>query len=150
MSFQYSSIGDNTPENREHLEKLGYLVYKNPDKKYIHPYTNQYQQAIAIGWGFEDIPKGAIDCRNNPQLFKAVSAMRDDSDKHQYFVAHCFIEFFPMKDQSDIKTVSGGQLFLCKKDNIKSIKAKWLSFHCVDVLWHKASISDIQAHFQRV
>lgn len=85
MSFTYSAIGDNTKENREHLEKLGYTVYENPDKKYIHPYTNQYQQSIAIGWGFEDIPKGAIDCRNNPTLFQAVTAIREGSDYMQWF-----------------------------------------------------------------
>lgn len=154
MSFTYSVIGDNTIENREHLEKLGYTplrfclngkylyarscTWANKNRTWQEPY-------FATDNNIDNSPK-YINCIGNPQLFKAVSAMRDDSDKHQYFVAHCFIEFFPMKDQSDRKTVAAGQFFLCKKDNIKSIKAKWLSFHCVDELYHKATLSELQAH----
>lgn len=146
MAFLHSVIGDNTIENREHLEKLGYkFINLSWDGKYIFTSNDKSEAYYANGSGF-----GHINCIGNPQLFKVVSAMRDDSDMDQYFVAHCFVDFFPMKGQSDRKTVSGGQLFLCKKENIKSIKAKWLSFHCVDVLWHKASISELQAHFQRV
>lgn len=131
--FKYSCIGDNTLENREHLEKIGYTVYENPDKKYIHPYTNQYQQAIAIGWGFEDIPKGDIDCRNNPALFKAVSAVRDDSDKWQFFVHED--GSFVLCDQSELKHVI---------DNEDRYQEYAVSE------FHKATLSELQAHFQRV
>lgn len=36
MKFIYSAIGDNTPENREHLEKLGYKdISRHCSGKYI-------------------------------------------------------------------------------------------------------------------
>lgn len=30
MKFKYSAIGDNTSENRKHLEKLGYKIFHAP------------------------------------------------------------------------------------------------------------------------
>ena len=80
MAFLYSAIGDNTPENREWLEKIGYWVYGLNNEKYLNSYTNQNEQGIAIGWTLNDFPKNIVNCIGNPQLFRAVSAMRDDSD----------------------------------------------------------------------
>lgn len=89
MSFKYSVIGDNTPENREHLEKLGYDIscpcvrfktsslFTDNDGE-VHTFQEE-----ELGECLLEIKQGKCDlinCIGNTQLFKAVSAMRDDSD----------------------------------------------------------------------
>ena len=94
MAFLYSVIGDNTPDNREWLEKVGYdplrfflngkyiytkqSVHANSKETWTEPY---YEASDEI----DDSPK-YINCIGNPALFKAVTSMRDDSDKWQFFV----------------------------------------------------------------
>ncbi|WP_306540855.1 hypothetical protein [Dysgonomonas sp.] len=75
MSFKYSVIGDNTKENREHLEKLGIKGYSGY-KQFIIVHDGRY-------FGTDEymkVPYPCVGCLDNPQLFQAVSAMRDDSD----------------------------------------------------------------------
>lgn len=93
MAFLYSAIGDNTPENREWLEKVGYWVYGLNNEKYLNSYTNQNEQGIAIGWDLNDFPKNTVNCIGNPQLFQAVTAMRDDSDYMQWFYNQYYNEW---------------------------------------------------------
>lgn len=85
MKFKYRAIGKNTAENMEWLEKLGY-------KRGYHTYPSG--NCIFTKDGFDypyvteavlnDYPN-AMDCRNNPALFQAVTAMREDSDYMQWF-----------------------------------------------------------------
>jgi len=37
-------------------------------------------------YGMYDIEKGCIDCETNDELFLAIAALRDDTDKNQWFV----------------------------------------------------------------
>lgn len=80
-NFTYSAIGDNTLENREHLEKIGYKKYDLRDeskgKEYI--ITHSYYLNI-INWESKTL---AIYCIGNPLLFQAVTAVREDSDYMQ-------------------------------------------------------------------
>ena len=86
MNFKHSAFIENTPEMREWLEGLGYnsLVV---DASNSILYTRHFDE----GWFYTTTPyfiytpKGIIDCRNNPDLFKAVTAIRDDSDYMQWF-----------------------------------------------------------------
>lgn len=91
MAFLYSAIGDNTIENREHLEKLGYKL-----KSYENDDTLIWAQPKGTAYTEKQIPDDdkMVNCIGNPQLFKAVTAMRDDSDMHQLF----FIEWLRHKD----------------------------------------------------
>lgn len=98
MSFKYSAISDNTPENREWLEKIGYRKYFL-DREF-EPLLHTWVGSDPINPpGFSSLPidsvwnpnhpeysQDMIDCRNNPQLFRAVTAMREDSDYMQWFV----------------------------------------------------------------
>ena len=64
-----------------------------------------------------------INCIGNPQLFKAVSAMRDDSDYMQWFVSN-----------------DGSEFNLCTRMlNVYS-----------GILCRKATIAELQEHFKRV
>lgn len=79
MSFQYSCIGDNTPENREHLEKLGMKRVGGIIGNIIMVNYGCYMCLTfygKMGNNFND----AVKCIGNEPLFQAVTAMRDDSD----------------------------------------------------------------------
>lgn len=131
MAFLHSVIGDNTIENREHLEKVGYTPLKfcvngkylyarsctwaNKNRTWQEPY-------FATDNNIDNSPK-YINCIGNPQLFKAVSAMRDDSDYMQWFISN-----------------DGSEFNLCTRMlNVYS-----------GILCRKATLSELQAHFQRV
>lgn len=78
MNFQYSVIGDNTIENREHLEKVGYnmSMFTMDKSLLLKTQTNgEYYETNKDDWS-----EAIVNCIGNPQLFKAVTAMREDSD----------------------------------------------------------------------
>lgn len=140
MSFQYSVIGDNTKENREHLEKIGYedisehqatyeglLDCDNYDSTFFSfknsEYGEKYSKVLC------DL--GYINCIGKPQLFKAVSAMRSDSDYMQYFVENVNLEIY------DADWVLCQTNYFCHSEY-------------TDTSFHKATLSELEAHFQRV
>ena len=88
MSFKYSAFTENTHEMREWMEGIG-----------IRPKIElaahcQDELIIARNGYYIELPESlvllyesdAIDCRNNPDLFQAVTAMREDSDYMQWFI----------------------------------------------------------------
>ena len=141
MSFKYNCIGDNTPENREWLEKVGYeLVVNSELDKYICVF---HDSSYAIGGNF--IPDcfyhKAVKCIGNPQLFKAVSAMRDDSDYMQWFVTDA--------DQAWVNQgmyVPKGSLELCLVED--RYMGQNPIFCSTIVPAHKATLKELQEHFK--
>lgn len=92
MSFLYSAIGNNTPENREHLEKVGLKKHGDyrPHGELLLAFTsNDSNEPYYVS--FNDYHSDLytndndIDCRNNDPLFQAVTALRDDNDYMQWF-----------------------------------------------------------------
>lgn len=134
MSFQYSAIGDNTPENREHLEKVGYGEIDKLSCPCLSLITNNSGAFFASPMSISN-RHNIINCIGNPQLFKAVSAMSDDSDELQYFTDGASWLKIPIGYDlaSFLYTDWDGD---CGLDNINK--------------WHKATLSELQAHFQRV
>ena len=148
MAFLHSVIGDNTKDNREHLEKLGYdIVNRNDDRTILR--TGYPKNNVAISYYDYHLPylrsyiPTIIDCIGNPQLFKAVSAMRDDSDYMQWFVTEA--------DQAWVNQgmyAPKGSFELCLiKDRYNG---KNPIFCSTLVPAHKATLSELQSHFQRV
>ena len=82
MAFLHSVIGDNTIENREHLEEIGAKLAEGMsiDYKYLYVYVAFSGEYCYYSHNDRQPPRHVINCIGNPQLFKAVSAMRDDSD----------------------------------------------------------------------
>lgn len=140
MSFKYSVIGDNTIENREHLEKFGYDIscpcvrfktsslFTDKDGE-VHTFQEE-----ELGECLLEIKQGKCDlinCIGNTQLFKAVSAMRDDSDYMQwYYSSDHEKKNWYLSDRHVVKNKD------CMINNVR--------------VWHKATLSELQDHFKRV
>lgn len=77
-------IRRNTPELRKKLEELGYKNYGNPfqitdDSKLITTIDGEYvPYNVSLDNSF-------LDCSSNDELFIAIAALRDDTDKFQWF-----------------------------------------------------------------
>lgn len=143
MAFLYSAIGDNTIENREHLEKLGYTMSMvTMDKSLLlKTQTNgKYYETNKDDWS-----EAIVNCIGNPQLFQAVSAMSDDSDYMQFFVSKGWRDAYddPIPDK----------WVLCTSNTLEefgNVNNSPNSYSIPIFGWIKATISELQAHFQRV
>ena len=129
MSFQYSAIGSNTPENRDHLEKIGYVrgFFNIPNRGYIKTINPGIYNLTNIIQPLTEY----INCIGNPALFKAVTSMRDDSDKWQFFVHED--GSFVFCDQGELKHVIDNE-YMYQEYAVSE--------------FHKASLSELQEHFK--
>lgn len=82
------SIRKNTPDLRHKLENLGYVQHPNS----LANVTSTSLLFCNRGF-FAELPIGykeevdqTIDCGDDEELFLAIAALRNDSDKFQYFV----------------------------------------------------------------
>ncbi|MDC1864207.1 hypothetical protein [Bacteroides uniformis] len=142
----------NTPELRKKLKELGYEILNfgnttldahNYDGNGSHKSIEE-GRAIITSYGnlygvIYDIDtvtkKGRIDCGTNEGLFLAIAALRDDTDKNQWFVL----------DYDNIWEAVGcyqhkGDFILCNHD-------RW---YCgTDVPHaHKATVNELIEHFK--
>ncbi|WP_101690731.1 hypothetical protein [Dysgonomonas massiliensis] len=142
MKFMYSAFTENTPEMREWLEKLGYEEGYHYDlfNKYIYTY-----KAINDKWYFcscriNDFSVYNINCLGNSQLFQAVTAMRDDSDYMQWFVAD---EDTFTRDGDACIWRKGHFLFSVDNDYIGKNQEEEYQIKA-----HKAALPELQEHFK--
>lgn len=91
MKFIHQVIGKATKRNIEHLLEVGYVNYDIPVidhyNKHIlvkdgYMYIISTNLALAI---LIDKNENVINCSYNNKLFRYISAIRNDSDKHQLF-----------------------------------------------------------------
>lgn len=119
-------IRKNTPELIQYLRHIGYhsfgKILNDNNSNWIYCFKNKFK-IINPSWNnnpsFETNLQ-YVDCKKNERLFKAISALRDDSDYMQWFVSYygCWI--------------------LCKTN-----KADGFIFDYA----HKASLCEIIKHF---
>ena len=85
-------IRKNTQELRKKLEILGYKL--NNGKwmgKYLATFrikeTKEWRYVASPEWDLQNNPDidASIDCGTNEELFLAIAALRDDTDKYQWF-----------------------------------------------------------------
>lgn len=137
MKLKYSVIGDNTSKNREWLEKIGYKpdeaiesyefellianheivddgYYSGIDKWYIDEYKRLYNNTI--------------NCIGNDALFRAVSALREDSDENQWLT----------NDRSWIKA-----------ENVSINDKSITDYSELFKGFHKATLAELQEHFKK-
>ena len=121
-------ITTNSPETRGWLETIGYLVYGLHGEKYLFSYLSQKKQRVAIGWNIGELPKDAIDCRGNLELFKALAALREDNDWMQWMII----------DKPFAEYKQGDMI------RQKSKKVEWLK----NDKMHKATPQELTQHFK--
>ena len=88
MFIQKCFIRKNTQELVNALEKLGYgtlFSARNGYGEYLCCYNS-----IVTGSDGGEINYEFIDCGTNDELFLSIAALRDDSDKFQYFTNDVF------------------------------------------------------------
>lgn len=84
MFTQPCFIRKNTPELRKMLKYLGQRENTLDDFSYEWLAAN-YGMFISVSEGFQNLHQEDIDCGTNEDLFLALAALRDDSDKFQWF-----------------------------------------------------------------
>ena len=110
MAFiQSCFIRKNTPEIRKKLEELGHTICKccefdGADWLHIPAIKDIYRTVHGIGFLDEELEiyglvtqedifnrflktTKSVDCDDNEELFFALAALRDDTDKNQWFIA---------------------------------------------------------------
>lgn len=132
MFTQPCFIRKNSPELREILKKLGYYVYDldmNKDSPADWCTVIESEASYAGIWNKEPKNKEKfLDCGTNEELFLALVALRDDSDKNQWFT-------------------DGGNWVLCKDIKFSS----YWAYHNIDVnldTIHKATPQELIEHFK--
>lgn len=125
-------IRRNTPELRKKLKELGY--YAHPNYELIYQQNKDYTKgALYTGRGFyannpigyEEEVKGSIDCGDSETLFLAIAALRDDTDKFQWFTDSYHWEICP--------------------DEVAYINA-WIDKY--EYSPHKATVEELIEHFR--
>lgn len=129
----------NTPELRKELEELGYAIMYGYDTGFIITNPEFGVAFLPVGPKVEvdeDSNREYIDCGTNEDLFLAIAALRDDTDKNQWFVL----------DHDNIWEAVGcyqykGDFILCNHD-------RW---YCgTDVAQaHKATVKELQELFSQ-
>lgn len=138
-------IRKNTPELRKKLEELGYEILNSGNTTLdAHNYDGngshksiEEGRAIITSYGnlygvIYDIDtvtkKGRIDCGTNELLFLAIAALRDDTDKYQWFT-------------------DGNKWILCPAIKFSTY---WV-YNDIDVnidTIHKATVNELIEHFK--
>lgn len=119
-------IRRNTPELRKKLKELGYKNYGNPfqitdDSKLITTIDGEY---VPYNVPLDD---SFIDCGTNEALFLAIAALRDDTDKNQWFT-------------------DGNLWFKCGDEMCDETIKYYLNRYNREI--HKASVEELIEHFK--
>lgn len=124
-------IRKNTIELRNKLEELGYInggkerTYGEHNSLYCNGYFGRYYECVQKPSRYESI----IDCEDSEELFLALAALRDDTDKNQYIIDEAN-EAFGLDDA----------LMICDKDNMND--------RVVYTHYRKATVKEIIEHFK--
>lgn len=130
-------LNKNTPEIREKLESLGirYKYASNVGTDSVikcgngsyNTYQSKYYQSL------KDVFTKATYCGTNEKLFLAIAALRDDSDKFQWFVSEAN-QFTGMC----MTAVDFGEFRFCSIDKFPP-----------SGLFHKATVDELIKHFSK-
>lgn len=86
MKFKYSAFTENTPEMREWLENIGKHTSLSVRGDYIFSFMNDDSYLCVFENELGEIPDSFVNCLGNPALFKAVTAIREDSFYRQWVI----------------------------------------------------------------
>ena len=139
MNFMYSAFTENTPELREWLENIGIrhnlLDTELETNEWIIANYGMYLSINPVPIEYvSDIHKDDINCLGNSDLFKAVTALRHDSDYMQWFI--CKISY--REDINDI-------WHFCERPSIDE-DSKFFGF----ISFRKATLEELKEKFKPV
>lgn len=141
MFTQSCFIRKNSKGLNEKLKQLGYYTYDIESYEDVPDTWNTVAEPEAdyAGiWNSEpkgDFAKRCIDCGTNEDLFLAIAALRDDTDRNQWFV----YDNSEWANDNEKERV----FLLCKEDKIET-------FACIDLMYkdcHKATVQELIEHF---
>ena len=156
MAFLYKAfIRKNSPELRAKLEDLGYTNGAWETPRFHYPYLSVWPNpkfGLFKGEGFymteddyrldgkvwEYKPReDVIDCGDNEELFLAVAALKDDTDKEQWFIydsMDCKVE--QLRDRF---------WFKCEEDKVED----HMFYDAMFLNCKKATIEELIEHFKK-
>ena len=129
MAFiQHCFIRKNTPEIINRLKALGipHNDFDDCDRPWI---AVNHGMWISVDAGYDRLFPNEIDCGDNEDLFIALAALRDDTDKNQWFVNDDHIWYY------------------CKDNKFRKEIANWTST-IISYPWHKATVEEIIKNFR--
>lgn len=127
-------IRKNTTELRMKLEELGYKECIGEDGPFLFTSYDIFD-CMYTECGLNDLAyNGLIDCGTNEDLFLALAALRDDTDKEQFFVTE--VRFGSINDPYTI--IEKGAFIKCCMD-------KWRMPYFP---FHKATVKELIQHFK--
>lgn len=85
---------------------------------------------------------GSIDCGTNESLFLAISALRDDTNKNQWFVADS-----PLSVSYD-DIVGNDHYFTESKGSVFFWDINWMHATIISGYYHKATVEELIEHFK--
>lgn len=144
MFTQACFIRKNTSELVEKLKELGYNQSLSARGNCVDSLQTTWNSMGGSVYGFLSIPSDKIEepiiddingvnCRTNEELFLAIAALRDDSDKHQWFI----------HDDSDWNDEPNIFWYKCESESINDDMA--LNLMCNDC--RKATVEELIKHF---
>lgn len=119
-------VRKNTEELRDRLEGLFGIkcLYREPGGKFLVAMESYYTIEKVLNIYPED---NAIDCGTDEDLFSAIAAVRDDTDKYQYFT-------------------NGKAWKTCFQDTANF--ALEMNHNDPTEKWHKATVKELINHFK--
>lgn len=129
-------IRKNTPELRENLKAFGYIDCSTVDDRYTAIFVDAEHGEFFTEY-LSNITEDelAIDCYENDNLFLSIAALRDDTDRGQFFMTEARLGSINCPDS----IIEKGSFIICCTD-------KWDS---VDIPSHKASVLELIEHFKK-
>ena len=128
-------IKKNTPELRKRLKSIGLIFEKGHKNHSVFPALMVMNGIIYPAYLTKHTKfYNVTDCGTNEEAFVAIASIRDDSDKHQWFI--CKEDGLDL----DIEPIEAGEWrFNPKYDQLPRRLRK---------AWKKANINEILEHFK--
>ncbi|MCE9246588.1 hypothetical protein [Bacteroides thetaiotaomicron] len=139
-------IRKNTTNIRNGLKEIGY--HCNPYLGWNNLYTSVFGFASVYSMEDNDINvisekiDNIIDCGTNESLFLAIAALRDDTDKNQWFIADS-----PLSVSYD-DVIGNDHYFVMDEGSVFFWNINWMHTTIILGNFHKATVNELIEYFK--
>lgn len=148
MGFTTSCfIRKNTPELRNRLKKLGIRPFLCDEELNAIGANIKVHNGMVAAFTCSDSLNNCddlIDCGTNEDLFLALAALRDDTNKNQWFVADS-----PLSVSYD-DIVGNDHYFTESKGSVFFWDINWMHATIISGNYHKATVEELIEHFKEI